>query len=204
MIGSAQQPQHPPIPGTPAPTPPASPVPKPKKQQFQTDQTRPFVLPFSPANAGPTGKPRVVPQSIDEASELYKKNIRVSTELWQTFKLREEFMADESGISRAEKVEEALKQGEDGNGMSKAEVNKLSRRLSTLVIEDEDGEDNEDDELDPLEMLKRLEKEFREEEENCRDEKVRKILVQRREDVQRLERIEILYVSDRFNALRKD
>ncbi|KAK4058163.1 Factor arrest protein 11 [Microbotryomycetes sp. JL221] len=117
--------QHPFQPGTPAPSPPPSPAtqsttgtgiitgvgattgtgvppPKPKKQQFQTDQSKPFVLPFAPSNAAPKGtQPRSVPKSIAEAGQLYQQNIRISTELWQTFKLREEYIADETGILKA-------------------------------------------------------------------------------------------------------
>ncbi|KAK4054759.1 Factor arrest protein 11 [Microbotryomycetes sp. JL201] len=94
-------------PGTPAPSPPPSPAPKPKKQQYQTDQTKPFVLPFAPSNAGPRhGAPRAVPASIAEAGDLYSRNMRISTELWQTWKLREEYMADESGILKAAQLDD--------------------------------------------------------------------------------------------------
>ncbi|KAI5478586.1 hypothetical protein MNV49_004845 [Pseudohyphozyma bogoriensis] len=164
-------------PVTPAPTPPQSPAPtgpppKPKKQQFQTDQSKPFVLPFGPANAGPKGRPRNVPQSIDEAAELYRRNMRVSTELWQTWKLREEFMADERGILRAEMEER------------KASVSGKERM-------GESGEEEEED--DPLSLLQKLGKRLAEQEEKEEDTREKKKLATKRADVKRLERVEILY-----------
>ncbi|GAA5980477.1 hypothetical protein JCM10908_001665 [Rhodotorula pacifica] len=109
-------------PPTPAPSPPPTPPPiinqpippgghqvpgvgppaKPKKQQFQTDQTRPFPLPFAPANAK---RGRAVPRAIEEAGELYRRNLRISTELWQAWKVREEFRSDEMGWTKAAEVE---------------------------------------------------------------------------------------------------
>ncbi|KAL8286192.1 hypothetical protein RQP46_004680 [Phenoliferia psychrophenolica] len=178
--------------GTPAPTPPSSPAPKPKKQQFQTDQSRPFVLPFSPANAGPKDRPpRAVPQSIDEASELYRKNMRISTELWQTWKLREELIADESGILKAEAVAAAAAADKERGG-ARAEAARMSRRMEALSISD-DEDDGGEDPMDPLSMLRALEKKMRAEENAEEDTKKRKVLAQRRGDVQRLERVEILY-----------
>lgn len=111
--------QHPPTPApSPPPTPPpiinqpvppgghqlqgVGPPPKPKKQQFQTDQTRPFPLPFAPANAK---RGRAVPRAIEEAGELYRRNLRISTELWQAWKVREEFRSDEMGWTKAAEVE---------------------------------------------------------------------------------------------------
>lgn len=189
--------------GTPAPTPPSSPAPKPKKQQFQTDQSRPFVLPFSPANAGPRDRPpRAVPQSIDEASELYRRNMRISTELWQTWKLREELMADESGILKAEAVAAAAAAATTA-GDGRAEAAKVSRRMEALSISDDEDEGT-DDPMDPLSMLRALEKKLRAEEHAEDDTKKRKLLAQRRGDVQRLERVEVLYVrclQDSFQLL---
>lgn len=185
-----------PYPGTPAPTPPASPLVKPKKQQFQTDQSRPFVLPFSPANAGPRNRPRLVPQSIDEAGDLYKRNMRVSTELWQTFKLREEFMAEESGITSAATIAAMQKKATSPG------ANKVRSRLSAIVIdgspvneESIEEEEDDEDEMDPLSMLRRLEKTLRAEEQVEVDDKKTRVLAQKRGDVQRLERVEMLYVS---------
>ncbi|KAM0755828.1 hypothetical protein T439DRAFT_13398 [Meredithblackwellia eburnea MCA 4105] len=190
-------------PATPAPTPPTSPAPKPKKQQFQTDQTRPFVLPFAPANAGPKDRPpRAVPQSIEEASELYRKNMRISTELWQTWKLREELIADESGILKAEAAAAAAAAVAGASGDpekrwkgGRAEAARLSRRMEALSIDDEDEEDEGagDDPMDPLSMLRIMERKLRAEEKEEADTRKRKAIAQRRGDIQRLERIEILY-----------
>lgn len=185
--GASQQHQQP-MPGTPAPSPPPSPAPpKPKKQQFQTDQTKPFVMPFAPANAGPRGRqPRAVPASIDEAGELYRRNMRISTELWQTWKLREEYIADESGILKAAQLDdleserrrepsEALAGPGPSTLMGKAGSSKLrgrgignredavrlSRRMESLVIDSSGSEGEEDAEdnaegEDPMDPLSML------------------------------------------------
>ncbi|KAG8780115.1 Factor arrest protein 11, partial [Serendipita sp. 398] len=80
---------------TPAPSPPPSP--KPKKQQYQTDQTKPFVFPFSAASYISS---RLVPYAIDEADDLYAKHMHVSLALFQTWRTREDFILDESGLDR--------------------------------------------------------------------------------------------------------
>ena len=95
-----------PQPATPAPSPPPSP--KPKKQQFQTDQTRPFLFPFS-RSALRQRNGRLVPFAIDEADRLYTKHMYVSLSLWQMWRTREECMSTESGLDRmpgSEKVDE--------------------------------------------------------------------------------------------------
>ena len=95
-----------PQPATPAPSPPPSP--KPKKQQFQTDQTRPFLFPFS-RSALRQRNARLVPFAIDEADKLYNKHMYVSLSLWQMWRTREECMTTESGLDRmpgSEKVDE--------------------------------------------------------------------------------------------------
>lgn len=84
-----------PQPATPAPSPPPSP--KPKKQQFQTDQSRPFLFPFSRTNIGYNDS-RLVPFAIDEADRLYAKHMYASLSLWQMWKTREECMTAESGL----------------------------------------------------------------------------------------------------------
>ncbi|GAA6052338.1 hypothetical protein JCM3770_007259 [Rhodotorula araucariae] len=151
-------------PPTPAPSPPPSPAPviqlpnggilgggggaqgpqaKPKKQQFQTDQTRPFPLPFAPANAG---RGRAVPRAVEEAGELYRAHLRVSTELWQAWKVREEFTGEEMGLARADAVERAYAQQEVerkknaqrqlAGGEIGRKARALGRRLEALVIGD--------------------------------------------------------------------
>ena len=84
-----------PQPPTPAPSPPPSP--KPKKQQFQTDQSRPFLFPFSRSRIGYNDS-RLVPFAIDESDKLYAKHMYVSLSLWQMWKTREECMTVESGL----------------------------------------------------------------------------------------------------------
>ncbi|OSX60316.1 hypothetical protein POSPLADRAFT_1047779 [Postia placenta MAD-698-R-SB12] len=86
-----------PQPATPAPSPPPSP--KPKKQQFQTDQNRPFLFPFSRRQARYNSS-RLVPYAIDEADKLYTTHLYVSLSLWQMWKTREECMTVESGLER--------------------------------------------------------------------------------------------------------
>ncbi|KAF8165029.1 hypothetical protein B0H34DRAFT_855483 [Crassisporium funariophilum] len=83
-----------PQPATPAPTPPPSP--KPKKQQYQTDQTRPFLFPFSRAQFGKEA--RLVPFAIDEADRLYNRHMYVGLALAQMWRTREDCMTAESGL----------------------------------------------------------------------------------------------------------
>ena len=86
-----------PQPATPAPSPPPSP--KPKKQQYQTDQTRPFLFPFSKSNR--FGKDaKYVPFAISEADKLYTKHMYISLALLQMWKTREDCMIAESGLER--------------------------------------------------------------------------------------------------------
>jgi hypothetical protein len=88
-----------PQPPTPAPSPPP---PKPKKQQYQTDQTRPFLFPFSRSQRFGTGRGNAsgsyVPFAIDEAERLYNKHMYISLSLWQMWRTREECMTAESGL----------------------------------------------------------------------------------------------------------
>ncbi|OBZ70163.1 Striatin-interacting protein 1 [Grifola frondosa] len=70
---------------------------KPKKQQFQTDQNRPFLFPFSRSRVGYKDA-RLVPFAIDEADKLYARHMYVSLSLWQMWKTREECMTAESGL----------------------------------------------------------------------------------------------------------
>ncbi|KAK1228877.1 Factor arrest protein 11 [Marasmius sp. AFHP31] len=83
-------------PATPAPSPPP-PNAKPKKQQYQTDQTRPFLFPFSKAQGRDA---RFVPFAIDEADKLYNRHMYVSLALAQMWKTREDCMTVESGLER--------------------------------------------------------------------------------------------------------
>lgn len=133
--------------------------------------------------------------------------MRVSTELWQTWKLREEYMADESGILKAEAVAASFGMGEKvkskgkgkamgGIGGGKEDANRLSRRMEALSMDDdEEPLEKEQDRMDPLVMLQMMAKKMQAEEEAEADEKKKKLLRQRRVDVQRLEKVEVLYVS---------
>ncbi|GAA5831511.1 hypothetical protein JCM11251_004048 [Rhodosporidiobolus azoricus] len=159
-------------PPTPAPSPPPSPSPasqglngpnsalqapgppagKPKKQQFQTDQTRPFPLPFAPANFVKGRQP--VPRAVEEAAELYRGNLRVSTEIWQAWKVREGFREEEMGLEKANEVERVAimreKERREGEkrrremsmavGGAKGEEGRkakaLGRRLEELILAD--------------------------------------------------------------------
>ncbi|EKM80457.1 hypothetical protein AGABI1DRAFT_120468 [Agaricus bisporus var. burnettii JB137-S8] len=93
-----------PQPATPAPSPPPSP--KPKKQQYQTDQNRPFLLPFTRR----TGKnARLVPFAIDEAERLFNKHMYVSLALTQMWRTREDCMTFESGLERMPGMDESYR-----------------------------------------------------------------------------------------------
>ncbi|KAF8204897.1 hypothetical protein BJ912DRAFT_1018161 [Pholiota molesta] len=96
-----------PQPATPAPSPPPSPSPKPKKQQYQTDQTRPFLFPFSKNQFGKD--PRLVPFAIDEADKLYNKHMYISLALAQMWRTREDCMTAESGLERMPGTEAEFK-----------------------------------------------------------------------------------------------
>ncbi|KAI5451374.1 Factor arrest protein 11 [Naganishia albida] len=85
-----------PQPGTPAPSPPPTPPMKQKKQQYQTDQSRPFVFPFSRSEM--PGPSRMVPFAIDEAEKLYSRHIHISLGLYQLQKTREDYIREESGL----------------------------------------------------------------------------------------------------------
>lgn len=96
-----------PQPATPAPSPPPPPSPKPKKQQYQTDQTRPFLFPFSKSQFGKD--PRLVPFAIDEADKLYNKHMYISLALAQMWRTREDCMTAESGLERMPGTEAEFK-----------------------------------------------------------------------------------------------
>lgn len=86
-----QRPQQ--LPPTPAPSPPPN-MGKTKKTQYQTDQSRPFVFPFS-SRIRPQ---KLVPFAIDEADRLYTRHMYISASLYQMWRTREECILDESGL----------------------------------------------------------------------------------------------------------
>lgn len=84
-----------PQPPTPAPSPPPSP--KPKKKAYETDQSRPFLFPFSQSSrVGKDGK--LIPFAIGEADMLYSRHMHVSLALMQMWRTREDCMTFESGL----------------------------------------------------------------------------------------------------------
>ncbi|BEJ14883.1 hypothetical protein CspHIS471_0406500 [Cutaneotrichosporon sp. HIS471] len=88
-----------PQPGTPAPTPPQTPQQRPKKLQFQTDPTRPFVFPYSQSTQGPPAS--LVPYAIEEADQLYNSHLFVSLGLYQLWEAREDCLREERGLGRS-------------------------------------------------------------------------------------------------------
>ncbi|WAR55265.1 hypothetical protein PtB15_6B3 [Puccinia triticina] len=189
-------------PGTPAPSPPPSPQQKLKKQQFQTDQTRPFVLPFSAANAkmSSNGVPSLVPRSIDEAGELYMSHLRISTELWQTWKVREEFMADESGLAKVEACAEA----NWNKSLERDPIQNITDKISTMAMDQTTSfsfPTNIDDQPplpDSLQMLIELEERIWCDvttAEQLNDHETAQKLKQDALDTRRLQRVELLYRS---------
>ena len=224
---SANHPPGGPLPATPAPTPPPTPPPaKPKKQQYQTDQSKPFVLPFSRANMGggffssAKGKGKMtVPYSIEEASRLYKNNIRITTELWQAWKVREEYLADETGVGM-QGSSSATKDIESGFDTAA----NLGHRMEAMTLDDFDDEENdfvdfgtsrrsrsapaEAQKQDALAMLYKLETKLKAELKEAskksgsadgdglkRQKQEQKRLHQRIHDVKKLQRVELIYVS---------
>lgn len=164
---------------TPAPTPPPSP--KPKKQQYQTDQTKPFIFPFSSHSRMAK---TLVPYAIDEADQLYARHMHVSLALFQMWRTREDFILDESGLKempRYDNVDAALRRYSVVNP-------------NTAAVEDDDA-------VETLPDLKRLEEAIAESERLAKAAElsgnraeIRKAQ-ERKEDLQRLRRVEIIYVS---------
>ncbi|KAF7353029.1 Striatin-interacting protein 1 [Mycena venus] len=171
--GPQPQPFHPgargvPQPATPAPTPPP-PSPKPKKQQYQTDQTRPFLFPFS-RNRYFDKDARLVPFAVDEADRLYNRHMYVSLALSQMWRTREDCMTAESGLEHMP--------GSEGQFES-----------STFIPKDQEA-------AEPLPDIALLDAKIAEatkameETENPSEKRKAK---ERREDLMRLKRVEQIY-----------
>ena len=132
----ATHPYHPngpafrPMTATPAPSPPPSP--KPKKQQFQTDQNRPFLFPFSRSTLRRKGG-SLVPYAIDEADQLYHKHMYVSLSLWQMWRTREECMTRESGLERMPGSEEVI-EPKIAPGVRSGSFASVAHAISSLTI----------------------------------------------------------------------
>jgi len=157
-------------------------------------------LPFAPSNYA---KGRSVPRSIEEASELFRRDLRVSSEIWQGWKVREEFRSEEMGWGKAEQVErELLKDGGNGSGDEKNRQQKglskglgqLRRRMEELAVargeseeaiddgNEEDEDEEEEDPMDPLTVLKNMGRQLKKEQEQLDGDgqKKRKELEERR------------------------
>jgi hypothetical protein len=184
QAGGPGNPQSLPQAGTPAPSPPPSPQVKPKKQQYQTDQTRPFVFPFTRSQGGSTS--RLVPRAIDEADQLYEKHVYIPLGLHQLCKTRDEYIREEAGL---------------GFGLGSLSTGLMGIERSRDVYEDEEGfagmgEGEADDEawtawkVDDWKLEERqIEREIAEDMAGVRD------IMQKRKSLKRLYRVEVIYVS---------
>lgn len=176
--GPPRGPTSGPFPGTPAPTPPPSP--KPKKQQYQTDQTRPFLFPFSSKVS--LRNPKLVPYAIDEADRLYDRHMYVSAALWQMAKTREECILDESGLNNLPNASESL------TSLTQ------DRRYSVVSIVNSGEEDEQ------LYDVALLDQKLAEADMNIKkaqisgDRTLLRKAQERRQDVMRLKRVENIYV----------
>jgi hypothetical protein len=171
--------------GTPAPSPPPTPPMKPKKQQYQTDQTRPFVFPFTRNSTA--GSSKLVPRAIDEADNLYDQHIYVPLGLYQLYKTRDEFIREESGL---------------GFGLGDLRSGLMGIEKSKDMYEDEEGfgsleEGEADDEAWTawkVEDWKLEEKEI--EFERQGDSAGLRAIRYKRSSLKRLYRVEVIYVSN--------
>ena len=183
--GGPSNPQNLPQAGTPAPSPPPSPQVKPKKQQYQTDQTKPFVFPFT-RSQGPGSTSRLVPRAIDEADQLYEKHIYIPLGLHQLCKTRDEYIREEAGL---------------GFGLGSLSTGLMGIERSKDFYEDEDGFDGlgdgeADDEAWTAWKVQDWKLEERQiEREVANDAAGVKETVQKRKSLKRLYRVEVIYVG---------
>ncbi len=162
-----------PQPGTPAPSPPATPPMKAKKQQYQTDPTRPFIFPFSRYQGG-GGPQRLVPYAIDEAEQLYETHMHVPLSLHQLWKTREEYIREERGLGK-------------------------SGLIGFSSMPPDDDEDDDEFAEDPAWDAYQLDDwRFEQEQDACKqrgDHAAENVLKEKRLSLKRLYRTELLYVS---------
>lgn len=161
------------MPGTPAPTPPTSPIVKPKKQQFQTDPTKPFVFPYTriPASGSSHSAASLVPFAIAEADRLYHRHSYISLGLYQLWQTRDECIREERGLGRT--------------GL-------IGFTPSKYLDEDEADMDEE------AEEAMRQEWRLEEEEMECEqrgDKEGAKRAAEKRSSFKRLQRVNMIYVS---------
>ncbi|TFK74417.1 hypothetical protein BDN72DRAFT_812821 [Pluteus cervinus] len=190
--GSAfrQNPQQ--QPATPAPSPPPPP-PRPKKQQYQTDQTRPFLFPFSKSSTSRFGgkDAKLVPFAIDEADRLYNRHMYVSLSLAQMWRTREDCINSESGLEYGSGA------GGSGKGGGVKEFESSTAKLGVGVVGrggGGEGLDLETAETLPdvalLNLKIELANKAMEEAETTQEKRKAK---QRKEDLMRLKRVEQIY-----------
>lgn len=179
---------------TPAPTPPPSP--KPKKQQYQTDQTRPFLFPFSRSqfrsNRGVDQQ--FVPFAISEADRLYAKHMHVSASLLQMWRTREECMIEESGLQKPGERTSLFETFDSVISLNRSDVSGSTIEKRIEGIKD----DAEDSTLSPLnKKIADIDGQIKEVQLDHRKAGTRRLihLRERREDYLRLKRVEVIYVS---------
>jgi len=172
-----------PLPPTPIPTPPLG-SPKPKKQQYQTDQNRPFVFPFSSRSRLRNAK--LVPFAIDEADRLYEHHMHVGAPLWQMAKTREEYILDESGLDNLPNKHDSLL--ELGGFLTGIHDKRYS--VVSTVGGNDDGET-----LADIALLDRKIAEAEKAVRNAETSSERRKAQEKKEDLIRLGRVETIYVS---------
>ena len=202
---------------TPVPTPPPSP--RPKKQQYQTDQNRPFLFPFSRSQMRPSrGKDaRLVPFAIDEADKLYNKHMHISVSLQQMWRTREDCMIEESGLQRmpgADTFSETFDSilslnsslGLQGSGFTSSSLLSGSDKKSSIVSTRSELDDSSEELPDVALLDSKIAEVEGQYEQTCRDEgrNSRKAFEfkQRRADLLRLRRVEQIYVS--YSYIKKN
>ncbi|EIN10791.1 hypothetical protein PUNSTDRAFT_119671 [Punctularia strigosozonata HHB-11173 SS5] len=175
-----------PQPATPAPSPPPSP--KPKKQQYQTDQTRPFLFPFSRSQRFGLGRGyssgSYVPFAIDEAEKLYNKHMYISLALWQMWRTREECMSAESGL---EHMPGFTPQNMPGSTFT-----------TTITTDSVNTLDDDDENVERLPDIALLDAKIAEAESSIHSADTnadKRRAKERKEDLMRLRRIEQIYSS---------
>ncbi|ELU45442.1 DUF3402 domain-containing protein [Rhizoctonia solani AG-1 IA] len=197
--------------GTPAPSPPPHlqslnpnqnpnlQNPKQKKLQFQTDQTKPFVFPFSRS----TGN---IPVSVEEAERLYKKHMHVSLALWQMWEVREACWREETGVDESvalgdngtSNIKNIVSTGVGGEGGSGISVGVSGAGVGVNVPSTFGKSDDMVDNTSGLSDVKKLEALIGEVENALNSSaeiggKERRKLREKKQDLIRLRRVETIY-----------
>ncbi|OCB91552.1 hypothetical protein A7U60_g1178 [Sanghuangporus baumii] len=189
---------------TPMPTPPPSP--KPKKQQYQTDQSRPFLFPFSRSQVRGSRGARLVPDAIEEADRLYNKHMHISVSLYQMWRTREDCMIEESGLHRLTGAENLFETFDSVLSLNSHGVDGSSATSSALTSADKKSADDAEDATEQLPDVALLNTKIAETETAIKQSEgniggswveVKKLkeLRQRREDLQKLKRVEHIYAA---------